>query len=320
MSSIIAGISLLLITAGGQQPATSTYLIVYTHPDDEQLSSSFLAAECNRLDIDCHFLYTKARASVNFSGGQCMFCAHPEPPYNSCGDSNSWLHLIRSAELNESLTTLFDAKSIVELGLPNDNVNPFGPFCNVVTSILNEWETAVGDLTGEMKTYIEGLDPDKVFTHDPRHGTTCHGEHRATAQVVTDAIALMANAPDLYYNETAIINSVPSPASAADELAGLYLTWSGSAMIPDVLNVGTVAAREYFRYVLEIHMSQYAPSASMCDMHCPDGTPCFNNVENHAGGPDSYYISRFALAENVVGKPEYDSICPCTPCGCTGMP
>jgi LmbE family N-acetylglucosaminyl deacetylase len=59
-----------------------------------------------------------------------------------------------------------------------------------------------GLFAAKMRGAIEAAAPDVVFTFDPRHGSTCHAEHRATAQIVILALNQMgAAAPQVWMAE-----------------------------------------------------------------------------------------------------------------------
>jgi LmbE family N-acetylglucosaminyl deacetylase len=52
--------------------------------------------------------------------------------------------------------------------------------------------------------YIRATAPDLVLTFDPRHGTTCHPDHRAVGQIVLEATATMSPSPQVYLLESRV--------------------------------------------------------------------------------------------------------------------
>jgi LmbE family N-acetylglucosaminyl deacetylase len=57
-------------------------------------------------------------------------------------------------------------------------------------------------LVATMVGFIRAEAPELVLTFDPRHGTTCHPDHRAIAAVVLDAVELLSDPPSVYLLET----------------------------------------------------------------------------------------------------------------------
>jgi LmbE family N-acetylglucosaminyl deacetylase len=50
--------------------------------------------------------------------------------------------------------------------------------------------------------FIRAEAPELVLTFDPRHGTTCHPDHRAVAALVLEAVKLLSAPPLVYLLET----------------------------------------------------------------------------------------------------------------------
>lgn len=61
------------------------------------------------------------------------------------------------------------------------------------------------DLPAMLAKYIEAVHPELILTFDPRHGTTCHPDHRATADAVLHAIPLLTFQPGVYLLETRVV-------------------------------------------------------------------------------------------------------------------
>jgi LmbE family N-acetylglucosaminyl deacetylase len=67
------------------------------------------------------------------------------------------------------------------------------------------WDIDTGGSTGLVVTiagFIRAEAPEVVLTFDPRHGTTCHPDHRAVATVVLEAVKLLSAPPPVYLLET----------------------------------------------------------------------------------------------------------------------
>ena len=72
-------------------------------------------------------------------------------------------------------------------------------------TVVGNWSTAEGGVTSlvaNMQAAIVAAAPDVVVTFDPRHGTTCHPDHRAIAMVAISALKQMGSAaPSAYLGE-----------------------------------------------------------------------------------------------------------------------
>ena len=80
-------------------------------------------------------------------------------------------------------------------------------------SLPPTWDIGAGgspDLVGTIAGFIRAVAPELVLTFDPRHGTTCHPDHRAVAAVVLDAVKLLSDPPAVYLLETRLeVDSQP---------------------------------------------------------------------------------------------------------------
>ena len=74
------------------------------------------------------------------------------------------------------------------------------------------YELMVGaGLTGET-VGVEQHGPEVVLTFDPRHGTSCHPDHRETGRLVLEAVELLDSKPDLFFLETLVTYARPDGA------------------------------------------------------------------------------------------------------------
>jgi LmbE family N-acetylglucosaminyl deacetylase len=60
------------------------------------------------------------------------------------------------------------------------------------------------DIVTALAGYIDAFRPEVVLTFDPRHGTTCHPDHREAGQLALDASRRSAAAPRVDFLETLV--------------------------------------------------------------------------------------------------------------------
>jgi LmbE family N-acetylglucosaminyl deacetylase len=147
------------------------------HPDDEVSAAPLLAHWCGDGRARCILLTaTRGEAGGCLLSGGC----HPD------------LATVRSAEAGAS-SRFFSADAIL-LSLPDGGGVAPPP-----------WDLAAGgsaDLVTTLAAFIAAEAPAVVLTFDPRHGTTCHPDHRAIAAAVLEAVKRMSAPPDVYLLET----------------------------------------------------------------------------------------------------------------------
>ena len=115
------------------------------------------------------------------------------------------------------------------------------------------WDAAAGGhaaLLSSLSSFITASGADLVLTFDPRHGTTCHPDHRAVGNLVVESLAQLSHPPALYFLETRVVPddsthgvrfSSAAPASAGvfafDANVNLFSTGSAAwqALVLDVL-------------------------------------------------------------------------------------
>jgi len=146
-------------------PAPRVVLWIGAHPDDESLAAPLLEFWCNERFARCTMLIaTRGEAGLCHLPGGCL----PD------------LATVRS---NEALAaaSYFHA-SLIQLTHPDGG--PWPP------------------ITSELASWIEQVHPDLILTFDPRHGTTCHPDHRAIAAATLDAIPQLSYRPEVWLLET----------------------------------------------------------------------------------------------------------------------
>jgi LmbE family N-acetylglucosaminyl deacetylase len=163
----------------GPLPAPTSVLWIAAHPDDESVAAPLLASWCRNEHARCAFLlFTRGEL------GQCLRADGCLPD----------IATVRSSEAGAA-SQYFGAQSH-HLTLPDGG-----------GSTPPSWSLETGDQTAlvlEVSKYIEGFAPELILTFDPRHGTTCHPDHRAVGEIVLAALKLLAKPPQVYLLETRV--------------------------------------------------------------------------------------------------------------------
>ena len=165
------------VRSPGRLPAPASVMWIAAHPDDEVLVAPLLARWCRDGHARCSLL-TATR-------GEAGPCLRPD----GCLPD---LASVRSAEAGAS-SQYFGANAIL-LSLKDGG-----------GSLPPTWDIGADGspaLVATMAGFIRAEAPELVLTFDPRHGTTCHPDHRAIAAVVLDAVKLLSDPPAVYLLET----------------------------------------------------------------------------------------------------------------------
>jgi LmbE family N-acetylglucosaminyl deacetylase len=182
------------VRINGRLPAPASVMWIAAHPDDEVLVAPLLARWCRDGRAHCTLL-TATRGGA----GTCLLPDGCRPD----------LATVRSGEAGGS-SEFFGADAML-LSLPDGGGTAPPP-----------WDIDAGgsrEIVGTIAGFIRAEAPDLVLTFDPRHGTTCHPDHRAIAAIVLDAMKLLSAPPAVYLLETRLqVESQPlalhfSPAS-----------------------------------------------------------------------------------------------------------
>lgn len=161
----------------GRLHAPASVMWIAAHPDDEALVAPLLARWCGDGHAHC-LLLTATR-------GGAGACVRPD----GCLPD---LATVRSGEAGAS-SQYFGADAIL-LSLPDGG--------GVVPPA---WDIDAGgspEIVGRIAGFIRAEAPEVVLTFDPRHGTTCHPDHRAIAAIVLEAVKLLTAPPAVYLLET----------------------------------------------------------------------------------------------------------------------
>ena len=185
-------------------PGTTSVLWVAAHPDDEVLLAPVLSRLCVDEGLHCSFLVlTRGEHGECLLPGGC----HPD------------LATVRTAEMTRA-ARLYGAR--LTLWTLEDGAGQ-------ADGSAPDWDAAVGGhvaLVASLASFIAASGADLVLSFDPRHGSTCHADHRATGGLVVESLAQAHPSPALYFLETRA-EVTPSPFSirfspAAPAAAGVF--------------------------------------------------------------------------------------------------
>ncbi len=242
----------------------SKLLWVGAHPDDEIPSSPLLRLLCERSGTQCFFVSLTSGES-----GSCEIAGGCLPTLASVRESE---YTQMGQYMNGSVTVLdlADGAAGSKLG------------------VLGNWALQEGgetQLLEKMKTAILAFGPDAVLTLDPRHGTTCHPDHRAAGELALQA------AVDLGY-----------PRSALFVVESVILGVGGSTtpgFQPAVLadeNVESISVDGSWMTILdlmgEVYKSQYTAQVVQSVLEIPIGGRTVSILSmNNSDAEDSRYQS-----------------------------
>ena len=174
--------------------AGGTVLWVGAHPDDELFVSPLLGEICARRRTACT-LWVLTRGGA----GECRLATGCRPD----------LAAIRTREMGRAAALL--GADLRLWSLPDGSAAEPG-------AVVERWEAELGrrELSRRLAAVLAAVKPRAVITFDPRHGSTCHADHRAAGELIRRHLAGMTDAPDLYYVETRLAGN---PASGAFHFA-----------------------------------------------------------------------------------------------------
>jgi len=234
------------------QFASGKVMWIGAHPDDEGIVSPLLGDVCVEKNAPCTFLVaTRGEAAPCKLPGGCL----PD------------LATVRTREMRAA-AALFGA-TLVQWELADGAAQ-------TPEAVLNAWANSVGGETALLDRMIEAIEaaaPDVIITLDPRHGSTCHPDHRAVAALTLAALErLHARAPAAYlqglggrvpaaylaesrirFNQDGLITSF-SAAVPGDPQLTAYDATQRLARVND-------SAWEYLLRDARVHPSQFDPPA-----------------------------------------------------------
>jgi LmbE family N-acetylglucosaminyl deacetylase len=212
---------------GGGAGATETVVWIGAHPDDEFYAAPWLAELCLERGGSCKLVVlTRGEA------GKCKLPAGCMPD----------LATVRDAELVAS-AALFGAELVHwDLG---DGTSPS------VDGVAEQWSSLAGGpqaLVDQVAAELAAAD--RVVTLDPRHGDSCHPDHRVAGALGITAATQAGVSPDRIHLVTSRL--VLEPAVPGDEAV-----WAYDAST--VLAATGEPAWATLIDVLQTHQSQFTP-------------------------------------------------------------
>jgi LmbE family N-acetylglucosaminyl deacetylase len=150
---------------------------IAAHPDDEALVAPLFARWCRDQHARCTFLVvTRGDAGTCLRVGGCL----PD------------ITTVRSSEAGAA--SQYFGADLLLLSLKDGGGNAPPP-----------WDIHEGGslrIISTIAEFIQAVAPQIVVTFDPRHGSTCHPDHRAVASIALEAVKLLPSAPTVYLLET----------------------------------------------------------------------------------------------------------------------
>jgi len=211
-------------------PGARSLLWIGAHPDDEVIAAPLLARSCLVEGLRCTFLV--------LTHGEAGPCVLPQ----GCGAVGP-----RRVEEMRRAARLFGAWLVLwDLGDGGGGESPLG-----------RWEAKAGGhdaLVAKLRRAIAAADPDVVLAFDPRHGSTCHPDHRAAGDLTREALDGDPERP-LFLLETEVTSQDGRPHSfrAAAGVAAGVVGFDATAIPP-----GSAAAPWQFLVAdAEIHRTQF---------------------------------------------------------------
>ncbi len=247
-------------------------LWVGAHPDDETTVAPLLAAACTDVGAACGLIVlTRGEAGACKLAGGC-------PP-----DLGTW----RSGEMTKA-ATLFGAQ-LVQGSLADGSASS-------PEDVLRVWSAQAGSadaLVQVMADAFAAFDPSVLLVFDPRHGSTCHPDHRAAARLALAAAqrrgALSATA--IILNEVAIVQT-PSFIGFAAAVPG-----DGAVATYDATQRLSTGETGWDRVLadLAVHGSQFTA----------------DEVARFAAAPSANRVTPWLRAADAVdGDARYAGLCP----------
>lgn len=184
-------------------------LFLGAHPDDEWVLMPILAEACVFNGAVCHF--------VNTTHSE-LGCYGPirEPDLDVCAERRR-NELARSAKLANGTVEYLGWKDVF-----------YAHDAAGLRRNLQRWEAIHGGREALVETIVDVLRrsrPDVVFTLDPRHGATCHPNHRATSILLVEALARLPEAQRprvLLENVFAVPEGMSEEMIASTERGAMY--------------------------------------------------------------------------------------------------
>ena len=185
--------------------AGMSILYVGAHPDDEWGVSPLLAEACIDGGAKCHFVVASEAKSYG-----CLLTIKLADP-EKCSKIRR-KEMLRSAKLFCAKAEFYGWADL------------FYAFNNAgLDRTLKEWADQVGGrdaLVDRFEKTLREQGPQIVFTLDPRHGSTCHSSHRATALLLVEAVGNLSppDRPQVWFEQTDNIDERSMACPSSDNL------------------------------------------------------------------------------------------------------
>lgn len=227
-------------------------LFAGAHPDDEWGVAPLLAQACIDGGAKCHFVVASEARSYG-----CLVTIGLRDP-EQCTRT-------RREEMRTS-ASMFGAT--LEFFGWEDFFYGFNQ--SGMDKTIADWAVAAGgrdELVGRWEKVLREQRPTVVLTLDPRHGSTCHPGHRATATLLLEAVDRLSPAerPQVWFEQTDNIDARSSVVADANRQVG-YLAWPDAGKVHwfdgnQRLKSGRLAY-DFSLAVRRTHASQYPDEAS----------------------------------------------------------
>ncbi len=167
---------------GGAQPldplveslAGKRVLWIGAHPDDEATVAPLLGEACVERGARCTFLVV-----TRGDAGKCKLATGCAPD----------LATFRAAEM-KAAAALYGGE-VIQWDLPDGS----GASADDVAKAWAALRGGPDALVEAFRAAIAGVAPDVVITFDPRHGTSCHPDHRAASALAVLALRKLVPSP-----------------------------------------------------------------------------------------------------------------------------
>ncbi len=144
-------------------PPARNVLWIAAHPDDELLAAPLLDLYCREREVRCTFAVA--------TRGESGWCELP-----LCAPD---LATVRELEVRASAS--FFSAALVLGTFPDGSSSAPG-------DVLLRWDSGTATLDVFLDSFSRQIRPDLVLTLDPRHGSTCHPDHRAIGGAALEAV------------------------------------------------------------------------------------------------------------------------------------
>jgi len=229
--------------------AGKSILFVGAHPDDESVSLAMMAEACLFNGATCRFVVASEHKSYG-----CSLA-------NSVADPHECTRLRRkemlaSAALVNGTATFYGWE---DLFFAHDEAG--------LERTIDRWARDNGGraaLVARFRRTLEETNPDVVLALDPRHGTSCHPNHRAATLLLMDAIhGLPAESrPAVFFENDFYVVTKMDEDTAAQFANGAIIAWPGDPAPMHWYDASRTLpnGRQAYDYVvdsLRAHASQY---------------------------------------------------------------